>query len=412
MQAGHVALLNYGERPVLWHARLLLGQVDQELWMCLTPDFDMYSETLSLANPDLTDYEYLGSSAQPPARIAARTIYGFAPMDPGTLARYIQQGQAAAAAERQAMGLPALGAVVAAPPVAAVAGPAAAAVPLPGVLGGGPPAAAPAVAAVAGAPPVAGGQVKSWVAVETSGGRKRGDVVSADQHGLPPGHVILGDRGVVPALPGHQDGCLVRLVPQEDVPKYQLEDLRVLPVKFDAQGLRRREFGEAMMVDTPPMGGGLQLEGPTSILNVLKSMRDQAMTPTTFHEFWLRSADIPKGDRSTYEHECLSRILESLVSIDQLNVASLQGAELIGRRLQVIREAHRLSPSAPDYSAADYFMGWKYRRGSQGVDNQLAQHVATEMKADAAIMKEARKAKEEAQARRQKPKGGGGGDAK
>jgi len=95
-----------------------------------------------------------------------------------------------------------------------------------------------------------------------------------------------------------------------------------------------------------------------------------------------------------------------------LNVASLQGAELINRRLQVIREAHRISPSSPDYSAADYFMGWKYRRGLQGVDNQLAQHVANEMKADAAIMKEARKAKEEAQARRQKLTKGGGGDQK
>ena len=159
-------------------------------------------------------------------------------------------------------------------------------------------------------------------------------------------------------------------------------------------------------------GGGLQLEGPATCLNICKGLRDQSMTPTSFHEFWVRSADIPKGDRSTYEHECLSRILESLVTVDQLNVSCLQGAELICRRMQVIREAHRISPTSPDYSSADYFMGWKYRRGAHGVDAGLSQFVAGEMKNDAMILKESRKAREEAQTRRQNSnkKGGGGAD--
>lgn len=136
------------------------------------------------------------------------------------------------------------------------------------------------------------------------------------------------------------------------------------------------------------------------------------MTPTTFHEFWLRSAEIPKGDRSVYEHECLSRILESLVTIDQLNVCALQGAELVARRLQVIREAHRISPSAPDYTAADDFMGWGWKKSSQGIDSALSAHVATELKNEASIAKEARKAREEAVARRRNPKQSGAGGEK
>ena len=136
------------------------------------------------------------------------------------------------------------------------------------------------------------------------------------------------------------------------------------------------------------------------------------MTPTSFHEFWLRSAEIPKGDRSTYEHEVLSRILESIVT---LNVSGLQGVELLVRRLQVIREAHRISPTSPDYSSAEFFMGWRYCKGAHGVDPDLAHHVAAELKSEAMILKESRKAKEEAQARRRNPgdkKGGGGGDQK
>ena len=124
------------------------------------------------------------------------------------------------------------------------------------------------------------------------------------------------------------------------------------------------------------------------------------MTPTSFYEFWLRSAEIPKGDRSTYEHEVLSRILESIVT---LNVSGLQGVELLVRRLQVIREAHRISPTSPDYSSAEFFMGWRYCKGAHGVDPDLAHHVAAELKSEAMILKESRKAKEEAQARRRNP---------
>ena len=136
---------------------------------------------------------------------------------------------------------------------------------------------------------------------------------------------------------------------------------------------------------------------PSTALNIAKSLRDQNLTPTTYHEFWLRNGDIPRGDRSIYEHECLSRIFEAMVTVDQLNPSGLQSAELVVRRMQVIREAHRICPSAPDYSSADVFMGWRYRRQNQGVDSGLAAYVATELKNDAAIAKESRKAREEQQ---------------
>ena len=50
-----------------------------------------------------------------------------------------------------------------------------------------------------------------------------------------------------------------------------------------------------------------------------------------------------QANRSSYEHECLSRILEAMLTVDHLNAPCLQAAELLGRRMQVIREAHRIS---------------------------------------------------------------------
>ncbi|CAE7599810.1 kidins220 [Symbiodinium sp. CCMP2592] len=266
--------------------------------------------------------------------------------------------------------------------------------------------------------PAAAAALNTWVALEDVGPHTRGDVIAVDPGPLPQGHIILGDRTLVPV------GNLVlsvRKVSPDQVANARFDDLRIiriLPVQFDAQGIRRREFNAAMalMQDTSPQGGGLQLQGPASLLNVLKMMREQSFTPSTFHEFWVRSSELFRGDRSVYEHECLSRVLEAMITVDQLNVPCLQAAELIGRRLQVIREAHRISPGAPDYSAADVMMGWEYRKAGQGIDAGLAAHVASELKNEAAIAKEARKAREEADLRRRKPnpksgaKGGGGDD--
>lgn len=257
----------------------------------------------------------------------------------------------------------------------------------------------------------------TWVVMEDGEAHKKGDVVAVDPSPLPAGHIALGNRAILPSGNKH---VALQKVPAADAPSLKLEDIRILPVQFDAQGTRRREFNIAVasFVDTIPQGGGLQLQGPTSILNIVKMMRDQNFTPTTFHEHWIRTADVAKGDRSVYEQECLSRILESMITIDQINVPCLQSAELLVRRMQVIREAHRISPGSPDYSSADVMMGWKYRRSGQGVDSELAAHVAQELKNEAMIAKESRKAREEQDARprnarnnnKKKVNDGGGGD--
>ncbi|CAK9009883.1 Ankyrin-1 [Durusdinium trenchii] len=321
-------------------------------------------------------------------------VYGFDPLTPQELGTFRMQGQVLANAHMAAAGIHVPPAAAAAP----VAAPAPAA-PLPGALG----AVAAAPAAPVGVAGAAVGavveRVDTWIALEEAGPYKKGDVVARDPTALPAGSVQVGDRGVVPAGAG---SILVKKVKPSEAASYRMEDLRVLPVKFDAQGIRRQEFPAAvsLMDDAEPSGGGLQLTGPPTALKILKDLRDQAFTPSTFHEHWMQSSDIPKGDRSTYEHECLSRILESMVMVDQLNAPALQSAELVCRRLQVIREAHRISPGQPDYSASDVMMGWKYRRSGQGIDSTLAAHVANELKAEAAIAKEARKAREEQAARR------------
>lgn len=411
MEGGHICFLNYGEVPVVWHTRVILAPTTADNYVVLTPDYDIYEEQLSMANADLVDFHYGGADGHLDPRIPVGSVYAFAPMTPAELARFTQQGRAQANALRAAAGLPFLPGVAAVPMGVgmAVAAPPPAPVPRAGVLGP----AAPAPLPAAGAPDPGLAIVSTtWVALESKGAVNRGDILAVDPAPLPHGHQALGDHALVPV---GAEVIFAKKVPPMEAASYKLEDLRVFPVQFDLQGVRRRDFNSAVSLldDSTPQGGGLQLQGPPTALKFLKMLRDQNQTPTTFHEYWIRTGEIPKGDRSVYEHECLCRILESMLTIDQINVVALQSAELVIRRMMVIREAHKVSPSSPDYSSADIMMGWQYRRSAQGVVTEMASYVATELKNEAAILKEARKAREEASLRRQKPpkggdKGGGG----
>ena len=108
----------------------------------------------------------------------------------------------------------------------------------------------------------------------------------------------------------------------------------------------------------------------------------------------MRDADIAAGDRSRYEHECLSRILEIGVCFDQLCVCNLASFEVLVRRLQLLEHAHLECPSAPDYSGSMHFMGLQERRGGALIAPTLTSHVSTKLKEETAVAKERRKAAE------------------
>ncbi|CAE7710379.1 ANK1 [Symbiodinium sp. CCMP2592] len=375
MNAGDVVYVLYHGDPGVWHTRLLASDLGQDEWMIITPDRDIYPEVYSPANVDIHRF-YHAPDGRLPRQVPAGQVYAFAPLDPRQFGDLLRLGRQEAAAELARRGGPVM--------AAALAGQ------------GNPPAPVAAGGVPQGAAPVIPGGPTTWVALEDVGTHKRGDVIAVDPGPLPPGHVVLGNRALVPV--GLEVMAVIKTTP-DGVAAVKFEDVRILPVQFDAQGIRRREFNLAVsqLHDTVPQGGGLQLQGPSTFLNIAKMMRDQNFTPTTFHEYWVRSSEVARGDRSVYEHECLSRVIEAMLG------------------MQVIREAHRISPSAPDYSAADIMMGWRFRRAGQGVDSGLAGYVASELKNEAAIAKEARKAKEEADLRRRNPRktgkageGGGG----
>ena len=373
---GDIVFVDYGEVPQVIHTRLVGAHVHNDLYVIVTPDHDVYEEQLSNANPDFVAYHYGGPGlgAVPPAGVNPGRVYGFRALSAVQYQQLMHQARVYAAGLRMGLGLPVAGAAPAQVPAA-------------------PAAEAPALV---------------WVAMETRGTTQVGTVVYAEGQALPPGSLQQGDRAIVNASDG--SALCIKRIPKDSVGSMECRDLRVLETRFDMQGSRRVDFADAVarMTTNAMPGGGLQLDGPASSLDVLKGMVARGLTPVTDHERWVRANELPRGDRSVYEMEVITRVLEAFVMIDQINVPNLTGCELLLRRWQLIREAHRISPGAPDYSSSDIFMGWSYRRGD-GVHQGLAKFVADELKDQAAIAKETRKAKEEAA---QRQKGGRGNPRK
>eukprot|EP00973_Karenia_brevis_P073452 10205256-Karenia_brevis.AAC.1 len=85
----------------------------------------------------------------------------------------------------------------------------------------------------------AGAVDRVWVCMEDAAGFRRGDVVPD----LSEDGVFVGDRAVH-VENGEQVAC--RLLPRAEIKDFISEDLRVLPVRFDQTGKRRRPFNEGV----------------------------------------------------------------------------------------------------------------------------------------------------------------------
>ena len=75
--------------------------------------------------------------------------------------------------------------------------------------------------------------------------------------------MLLGTRAIVLA---RADFVTAKKVLPDQVAGLRFDDIRILPVQFDAQRIRRREFNVSacMLHESVPQGGDLQLQGPAS----------------------------------------------------------------------------------------------------------------------------------------------------
>ena len=157
MNEGDLVFVNYGEVPMCIHTRLLGAHIQDDIWVVITPDKDIYEEELHTRNPDLVAVFHGGGGfgSPVPAGVSRRHLYSFAPMSAQDYQNLMQAARTYAAQLRVHLGLPPPGLVVPPP------------VPAPG----GPP------------PPAVNDDPEVWISLEQDHGHVIGEVIIAA--GLP-----------------------------------------------------------------------------------------------------------------------------------------------------------------------------------------------------------------------------------
>ena len=114
--------------------------------------------------------------------------------------------------------------------------------------------------------------------------------------------------------------------------------------------------------------------------------------PIDYVDTYLARHPYQPSDRSQFELKCLAEILEMAGCYDQLNLSSLAWVEVLGRRWQMILDAHSRNPLAPNYEASEFYNG--SRKGRHGIAPMLSAHVAKMMKDESEIDKQRSKARD------------------
>ncbi|CAK0794405.1 unnamed protein product, partial [Prorocentrum cordatum] len=186
-----------------------------------------------------------------------------------------------------------------------------------------------------------------------------------------------------------QDTGMIKLLRDQET------DARVIPVKWRSAQQRGRNFREAISLQEFHDFGDSPLQGDVSLPWLLTEVAQSSEGMVTRHHTWLSASGIPSGDRSIHEHFVISKVFDLAIELDQLNTMTLTSFELLGRRLQLIEQAHVYNPSNPDYSNSDDFMGWGVQRGAALVAPSIKKRAADAARDRAAVLKEGRKLEEE-----------------
>ena len=174
------------------------------------------------------------------------------------------------------------------------------------------------------------------------------------------------------------------------------EDARVLPIDYDGQGERFKDFKVVIQESEEYSFKDWPMEGPLCALHLLKQMHRSGGTPKGWLQTWARFKGIQENDRIMFELRTLVDSLEMGCCYDQVNVPALAAFETIARRVMAIVDAFSAGSSAsPDWGAAKIITN--YRGPEDVVSPQLRQWAArrgkeeVELHAARTKMRDARK---------------------
>ena len=188
-------------------------------------------------------------------------------------------------------------------------------------------------------------------------------------------------------------------------------DVRTLPVLYDRQGQRFREFRQAVSQCEHHSFADWPIPGPPTVMWVIKWMVARGGTPLAWHAAWKTNGRLQDSEGVVLHHESNCRILETMLCYDQVNAGALASLELVCRLIQICEDklSHRFDDSHGD-AGSDYYLMSGAQSGSQlCICPELRAWIASEVQKESSVLKERRKAREERVLANPKKKGGKGG---
>ena len=134
-------------------------------------------------------------------------------------------------------------------------------------------------------------------------------------------------------------------------------DVRVLEVDYDAQGVRYKPWKVVVAESVIHYFRDWPLDGPMTVLGVMKHMEKFGPMPTQWVEAFARRKHLATTDRAYHELTLLAEAFEAFGCYDQINMPSSAGVEILMRRFQTILEAHAVPGAKPNYSMAASYSG-------------------------------------------------------
>ena len=145
------------------------------------------------------------------------------------------------------------------------------------------------------------------------------------------------------------------------------------------------------------------VDGPRTAGWVLRFMVENGSTPLGRHAKFKADAGLSVTDPGVVAHEHLCKLLQTALTVDQLDGTNCATVELICREIQMVEEkyADRLRSQDPLHEDGEYFM--KTSPSNVCMCPAFREWIGEQMRGDASVMKERRKAREERQLYRVPP---------
>ena len=165
-------------------------------------------------------------------------------------------------------------------------------------------------------------------------------------------------------------------------------------MRFEADGSQYREFREAAQLCDQMDIEKFVVPGPRTAAWVLRFMCENGGTPLGRHAKFKAEAQLTHADPGVTTHEHLCKLLQTAVTVDQYDVTNSAMMELLCREIQMIEEKYsdRLRTKDLMSEESEYYLRTTTGSSSVCMCPALRAWVGEELRADAAVMKERRKA--------------------